>query len=144
IGDRDKSNEPEFVLIELTTRMAEALTKIQTTTQTTEASAPLISTNYALWSQVVEMYISGKDKLGYINGDVAKNDGGVGKAVVALADPHLSLTPPVELSQEISSPSKPSTYGNVLLSSHRDVDSGAWILDSGATHHMTFDSTNFS
>ncbi|RVW39276.1 hypothetical protein CK203_085115 [Vitis vinifera] len=29
----------------------------------------LDGTNYALWSQVVEMYISGKDKLGYINGD---------------------------------------------------------------------------
>ncbi|KAJ0093604.1 hypothetical protein Patl1_26521 [Pistacia atlantica] len=27
-------------------------------------------TNYALWSQIVEMYISGKDKLGYINGDL--------------------------------------------------------------------------
>ncbi|GAV58088.1 UBN2_3 domain-containing protein, partial [Cephalotus follicularis] len=26
--------------------------------------------NYGLWSQVVEMYISGKDKLGYINGDL--------------------------------------------------------------------------
>ena len=30
----------------------------------------LNGTNYALWSQVVEMYISGKDKLGYINGDL--------------------------------------------------------------------------
>ncbi|KAL6323471.1 hypothetical protein AAG906_039043 [Vitis piasezkii] len=28
----------------------------------------LDGTNYALWSQVVEMYILGKDKLGYING----------------------------------------------------------------------------
>ncbi|KAI5342787.1 hypothetical protein L3X38_010663 [Prunus dulcis] len=27
-------------------------------------------TNYALWSQVVELYISSKDKLGYINGDL--------------------------------------------------------------------------
>lgn len=30
----------------------------------------LDGTNYALWSQVVEMYISGRDKLGYINGDL--------------------------------------------------------------------------
>ena len=29
----------------------------------------LDGSNYALWSQVVEMYISSKDKLGYINGD---------------------------------------------------------------------------
>ena len=26
--------------------------------------------NYALWSQVMEMYIAGKDKLGYILGDI--------------------------------------------------------------------------
>ena len=26
--------------------------------------------NYALWSQVVEMYIAGRDKLGYINGEL--------------------------------------------------------------------------
>ncbi|KAI5353754.1 hypothetical protein L3X38_006648 [Prunus dulcis] len=30
----------------------------------------LDDTNYALWSQVFEMYNSGKDKLGYINGDL--------------------------------------------------------------------------
>lgn len=30
----------------------------------------LDGTNYALWSQIVEMYISGKDKMGYINGDL--------------------------------------------------------------------------
>lgn len=30
----------------------------------------LDGTNYALWSQIVEMYISGRDKLGYINGDL--------------------------------------------------------------------------
>ncbi|KAK6914979.1 Retrotransposon Copia-like, N-terminal [Dillenia turbinata] len=30
----------------------------------------LDDTNYGLWSQVVEMYISGKDKLGYINGNL--------------------------------------------------------------------------
>ena len=29
----------------------------------------LDGSNYALWSQVVEMYISGKDKLEYITGD---------------------------------------------------------------------------
>ncbi|KAK2969271.1 hypothetical protein RJ640_021990 [Escallonia rubra] len=33
-------------------------------------SIKLNDTNYGLWSQVVEMYISGKDKLGYINGDL--------------------------------------------------------------------------
>jgi hypothetical protein len=54
---------------EFTTKITEALSKIQTPTMTTEPPAAPIgiklnSTNYALWSQVVEMYISGKDKLG--------------------------------------------------------------------------------
>ena len=32
-------------------------------------SIKLDGSNYGLWSHVVEMYILGKDKLGYINGD---------------------------------------------------------------------------
>ncbi|RVW38243.1 putative caffeoyl-CoA O-methyltransferase [Vitis vinifera] len=36
---------------------------------TTPIGIKLEGSNYALWSQVVEMYISGKDKLGYINED---------------------------------------------------------------------------
>ncbi|MDD0148709.1 hypothetical protein PSY31_23775, partial [Shigella flexneri] len=27
--------------------------------------------NYGLWSQVVENFLAGKDKLGYINGDIS-------------------------------------------------------------------------
>ena len=58
----------------LTSQMTEALSKVQVSTSTTEYSIALINikldgSNYALWSQVVEMYISGKDKMGYINGD---------------------------------------------------------------------------
>jgi hypothetical protein len=55
----------------------EDLTQNQTQTHTTDvnSSAAQISikldgSNYALWSQVVEMYISGKDMLGYINGEL--------------------------------------------------------------------------
>ncbi|KAJ0045362.1 hypothetical protein Pint_05392 [Pistacia integerrima] len=60
---------------DFTAKMTEALTKVQTPTMTTEPFATPIGiklneTNYALWSQVVEMYISGKNKLGYINGDI--------------------------------------------------------------------------
>lgn len=65
----------------LATKMTQVLTQNQTQNQTqipittNEHSAAQIGikldgTNYALWSQVVEMYISGKDKLGYINGDI--------------------------------------------------------------------------
>ena len=66
----------DSILEDLMARMIEVLTKNQTQTHlpTYDTSAAQIDikldgTNYALWSQVVEMYISGKDKLGYINGD---------------------------------------------------------------------------
>jgi len=32
----------------------------------------LNGTNYAIWSQIMEMYISRRDKLGYINGDLSQ------------------------------------------------------------------------
>jgi hypothetical protein len=55
--------------------MNQALTKASTPTQMTNNTAAPIgikldSSNYALWFQVLEMYISGKDKLGYINEDI--------------------------------------------------------------------------
>ncbi|RVX23920.1 hypothetical protein CK203_000406 [Vitis vinifera] len=69
-------NSTNSILEYLTARMTEVLTKNQTQTHlpTYDTSAAQIGikldgTNYVLWSQVVEMYISGKDKLGYINGD---------------------------------------------------------------------------
>jgi len=64
------------MLDNFTTKMTEALTKAQATSQpiindssTTPTDIKLDRSNYALWSQVVEMNISAKDKLGYINGD---------------------------------------------------------------------------
>ena len=64
-------------LDDLTTRMAQIVTQNQTQTPSViydTVAVPigikLDGTNYALWSQIVEMYISGKDKLGYINGDL--------------------------------------------------------------------------
>ena len=66
------------VLFELTTRMIEALSKALTSIPATDlAIAPigikLDGTNYALWSQVVEMYVADKDKLSYINGDLPQS-----------------------------------------------------------------------
>ena len=56
--------------------MTQVLTQNQTQTgvpnqisSTVQIDIKLDDTNYALWSQVVEMYISGKDQLGYINRD---------------------------------------------------------------------------
>ncbi|KAJ8639113.1 hypothetical protein MRB53_015807 [Persea americana] len=62
------------ILAELTTKMTEVFSKASALTQTSDiVTAPIgiksDGTNYVLWSQVIEMYISGKDKLGYINGD---------------------------------------------------------------------------
>lgn len=58
-------------------RLTQILTQHNTTPShvETHATAPPIAVrldgrNYGLWSQVVEMYISGKDKLGYINGTI--------------------------------------------------------------------------
>ncbi|KAK6924912.1 Retrotransposon Copia-like, N-terminal [Dillenia turbinata] len=52
--------------------MAEILNKQTPTIETSVAQIgiKLDGTNYALWSQVVDMNIPGKDKLGYINGDL--------------------------------------------------------------------------
>ena len=69
-------NSTAAILENLTTRMTQVLTENQTQTQVTtydtstaQIGIKLDGSNYALWSQVVEMYISGKDKLGYINGE---------------------------------------------------------------------------
>jgi len=64
-------------LEDLMARMTQAINQNQTQTPTvmhditaTQIGIKLDGTNYALWSQIVEMFISGKDKLGYINGDL--------------------------------------------------------------------------
>ena len=68
--------QTESILTSLTTKMTEVLSRSQTSqhpppadSSTTPIGIKLNDSNFALWSQVVEMYIFGKDKLGYINGD---------------------------------------------------------------------------
>ena len=79
IGDSTKqpsnASATNSILENLTTKMIEVLSKAQSTSQSSifDSSMILINikldgSNYALWSQVAEMYISGKDKLGYIDG----------------------------------------------------------------------------
>ncbi|WVZ03529.1 hypothetical protein V8G54_024335 [Vigna mungo] len=65
----------ESIWENLTPKMTEALSKVQPTSQssisdssTVPINIKLDGSNYALWSQVAEMYISCKDKLGYIDG----------------------------------------------------------------------------
>ena len=53
--------------------MVDVLNKAPTPTtiaDTVPISIKLDGSNYALWPQVVEMFISGRDKLGYINSDL--------------------------------------------------------------------------
>lgn len=75
-GKQDKGNPMNKIFEDFTARMAQLLTQNQTQIHPPMVDAPaaqigikLDGTNFPLWSQVVEMYISGKDKLGYINGD---------------------------------------------------------------------------
>ena len=71
----EKHERGNSILTDLTTRMTQVPNHNQTQNQitshepATQIGIKLDGTNYALWSQIVEMYISGKDKLGYINGD---------------------------------------------------------------------------
>lgn len=64
----------ESLLDNWTTKITEALSRTQASSvveaTTASINIKLNESNYALWSQVVEMYISGKDRLGYINGDL--------------------------------------------------------------------------
>ena len=64
------------ILDELTVKMQQALIQTQTSTHLNsdnygiQMGIKLDGQNYALWSQVMEMYITRKDKLGYILGDI--------------------------------------------------------------------------
>lgn len=64
------------ILVELTIKMAEITNCISTPSQTSSDHAvtpidiKLDDNIYPLWSHVVEMYISNKDKLRYINGNL--------------------------------------------------------------------------
>lgn len=66
--------ETNTLFLEFTAKMTEALNKAQRPTSTTESSPQigikLDGSNYALWSQVMEINILGKYKLAYLNRDI--------------------------------------------------------------------------
>ena len=76
--------------------------------------------------------------------DATRTDGETGKAALAIVESSLSLTPPVESSQGMLSLPDSGNFDVALFSSHQEVDSSTWILDSGATDHMMFDANDFS
>jgi len=76
------------------------------------------------------------------------NGGNIGQAVVAIVEPHLSLIPAAKSNggntgQAAVAAADPHS-GNALLGSNQEANCNDWILDSGATDHMTFDVTDFS
>lgn len=91
IDDMDKSGDSfsTSIITELTTRIAKVLTKTQSAILTTKTSATPIGikldvTNYALWPQVVEMYIS-DSLLRYIS--PAKTNGAITSTVTFPSHP---------------------------------------------------------
>ena len=65
-----------------------------------------------------------------------------GKAAVASAEHQLSLTQP-ESTNPFTTLSDQGNCGQALVTCH-GYDEDMWIIDSGATNHMTFDPHNFS
>lgn len=77
----DSNSTTPTTLDDLTTRMTQFFQQNQNLNQpvvssydvaTSSVGTKLDGTNYGLWSQVLEMFISGRDKLGYINGDLSE------------------------------------------------------------------------
>jgi hypothetical protein len=76
------------------------------------------------------------------------NGGNIGQATVAITEPYLSLIQAAKTSgdntgQAAVAAADPHS-SNALLGSNQEASCNDWILDSGATNHMTFDVTNFS
>lgn len=72
---RMDADSTENIRDNLTSKMTEVLTRVLTSpspitdSPMVPISIKLDGSNYGFWSQVVEMHIFGKDKLGYINED---------------------------------------------------------------------------
>lgn len=69
-------------------------------------------------------------------------DSELGRAALVNAEPQLSLIPQVEPSGDSTTYNDQGNCGYALLSTNQDNCNG-WIIDSGATDHMTFDPNDF-
>jgi hypothetical protein len=76
-----------------------------------------------------------------------KNSGGAnsntGTVAVMSSKPHFSLVPQIK-SGDADPVSEIGEMGSGLATSSSDGHHNAWLLDSAATDHMTFDATDFS
>ena len=76
------------------------------------------------------------------------NGGNIGQATMAITEPYLSLIQAAKTSgdnigQAAVAAADPHS-SNALLGSNQEASCNDWILDFGATNHMTFDVTDFS
>jgi hypothetical protein len=72
--------------------------------------------------------------------DTPGSTGGNDQAAVATADaPHLSLSSLAETSKEATPPTDSGNLGTALCSSSQGENRSSWVVDSGASDHMTFD-----
>ena len=76
--------------------------------------------------------------------DSAGADKNKGKVAIMSVEPHISLIPQVESSQDVGPVFDIGNCGSNLVTFSYDVDRGAWLLDSEATDHMTFATTDFT
>ena len=72
--------------------------------------------------------------------DNTTTEEGMARAAMVIAEPQLSLIPMVDSSTTVNDR---GNCGQVLCSSNTQ-NNGVWIIDSGATDHMTFDPSDFS
>ena len=75
------------------------------------------------------------------NRDVASNEG-LGRAALVTTTPQLSFTSQIESSSDETHLNDQGNCGYALLSSIQNGDNG-WIINSGVTNHMTFNSDDF-
>ncbi|KAJ0093007.1 hypothetical protein Patl1_26891 [Pistacia atlantica] len=69
--------------------------------------------------------------------DLGTKDAGSGQATMVTTEPQLSFTPQMALVPDSGN------SGYACYTSTKDANSGAWLLDSGATNHMTFSAMDF-
>ena len=125
-------NSTTAVLENLTTRMQQALTQNQIQTQATthdpstiQIGIKLNGTNYALWSQMMEMYISSKDKLGYITESEPMDPVGI-----MVFDPTPLFKRPRQINAHRPGPSLKPKYPHTNTDSNHDPNPGLWTIRS--------------
>jgi len=73
----------------------------------------------------------------------AATNGGSARVALMNSEPQLSLISSIESQNTEKTNNEQGNCGYAFLNSNQEVDNG-WIIDLGATDHMTYDSTEFT